>query len=260
MKLDPRIFPSKQPLTCFDVELAKDFIGKECYFSNSAKKYEDLKEIEDSTGIYYRKGVLTKVYTDNQEAVFLDNINAEFRFCLPAEWVLWDPRTNFDKRIIKRDFLDRFDKEEAKQYIGKKCFYTDELENFSDLDSPRVHIGTLSNFTEEFIDKGFGPYVATSHGSMFYAKYIIPCEWVKQEPTYIPYTVIEFIKEYPLGSHLCFGPKSKTMEMHRLVDGYNDCKNGAGTLFLSGRWYSMTELFNDYEIYRDGHWGPSERN
>ena len=83
-------------------------------------------------------------------------------------------------------------------------------------------------------------------------------EWIKEPepPEYEPYTVMEFIKEYPIGSHVHFRPKGGTMEMHRLIDGYNDCKNGAGTLFMCGAMYSMQELYNNYEIYRNGTWEP----
>ena len=88
-------------------------------------------------------------------------------------------------------------------------------------------------------------------------KYFLPEEWVKEpEKKYKPYAVMEFIKEYPLGSHLHFRPKDKTIEMHRLIDGYNDCKNGAGTLFMCGVMFSMLELYNNYEIFKDGEWVP----
>lgn len=88
-------------------------------------------------------------------------------------------------------------------------------------------------------------------------KYFLPAEWVKEpEKTYRAYTVMEFIKEYPLGSHLHFRPKSDTMEMHRLIDGYNDYKNGNGTLFMCGTGFSMSELYENYEIFKDGEWKP----
>lgn len=73
---------------------------------------------------------------------------------------------------------------------------------------------------------------------------------------YRPYTVMEFIKEYPLGSHLLFRPKSRIMEMHRLIDGYNDYKNGNGTLFMCGTRFPMSELYDNYEIFKDGEWKP----
>lgn len=73
---------------------------------------------------------------------------------------------------------------------------------------------------------------------------------------YRPYTVMEFIKEYPLGSHLLFRPKSRIMKMHRLIDGYNYCLNGSGTLFLCGASFSMLELYDNYEIFKDGEWKP----
>ena len=35
MNLDPRI--KKKPFSCFDIEEAKKFIGKECYFSDDSE-------------------------------------------------------------------------------------------------------------------------------------------------------------------------------------------------------------------------------
>jgi hypothetical protein len=39
MKLDPRIIENKKPLTCFDAEEAKQFIGKEGYFNNNLSRF-----------------------------------------------------------------------------------------------------------------------------------------------------------------------------------------------------------------------------
>lgn len=82
------------------------------------------------------------------------------------------------------------------------------------------------------------------------------CTTEKSKEKYRPYTVMELIRHYPIGSHIHFRPKDKTMEMHRLVDGYNDCKNGAGTLFMCGIMFSMSELYDNYEIFKDGEWKP----
>ena len=45
MELDKRIKEGKKPLTCFDVKEAKQFIGKECYLSNSIADYADLNNV-----------------------------------------------------------------------------------------------------------------------------------------------------------------------------------------------------------------------
>lgn len=44
MKLDPRIMDGKKPLTCFDCEEAKQFVGQEGYFSNKKTDFQDLND------------------------------------------------------------------------------------------------------------------------------------------------------------------------------------------------------------------------
>lgn len=154
-----------------------------------------------------------------------------------------------DKRIKEgKRPLTCFDIDEARKYVGKLCYVSNSYDCFRD----------LKNLVEEVIlidvedcETPFHFYIDNQR------EFCLPAEWVKEsEKTYRPYTVMEFIKEYPLGSHLRFRPKSKTMEMHRLIDGYNDCLNGSGTLFLCGAIFSMLELYDNYEIFKDGEWKP----
>ena len=44
MKLDSRIIDGKKPLTCFDSDEAKQFIGQEGYFSNDKTDFQDLND------------------------------------------------------------------------------------------------------------------------------------------------------------------------------------------------------------------------
>lgn len=39
MKLDPRIIEGKKPLTALDTDVAKQFIGKECYFADNIEDF-----------------------------------------------------------------------------------------------------------------------------------------------------------------------------------------------------------------------------
>ena len=157
-----------------------------------------------------------------------------------------------DKRIKEgKKPLTCFDVEEAKAFLGKECYQTDDVTGFANVD-------TLTKATLVSIDEGdVRPYKLESNRNWHYSSiFILPCEWVEEEKKYRPYTVMEFIKYYPIGSHLHFRPKNDTMEMHRLIAGYNDCKNGAGSLFICGAMYSMFELYDNYEIFKDGEWQP----
>lgn len=153
--------------------------------------------------------------------------------------------------------LTCFDTEQAMQFIGKQCYFSDDATDFMDLDKAdgdsSFYIAELQNiWTAE-------EYCFADNSNDW--RYILPVEFVKEEKKepekkYRPYTVMEFIKHYPIGSHLHFRPKDKMIEMHRLIDGYNDCLNGAGTLFICGAMYSMSELYDNYEICVNGEWLP----
>lgn len=115
MKLDPRIIEGKKPLTPFDAEEAKKFIGKECYFAGDITDYFCISNL--------RKCVLTciddepnpfKSYSkDGSGRVLVAN------FILPLEWTKggnpepkWRPYT-FE------EFLARFQVGERIRYRKK---------------------------------------------------------------------------------------------------------------------------------------------
>ena len=161
-----------------------------------------------------------------------------------------------DKRIIEgKKPLDCFDAENEelmKSFLNKEGYVSNNLENFCLLEGCFKRL--LNNVFKKVKDC-FKTSINGGDGGNW--KYFLPAEWVKEpEKTYRAYTVMEFIKEYPLGSYLHFRPKSDTMEMHRLIDGYNDYKNGNGTLFMCGTGFSMSELYDNYEIFKDGEWKP----
>ena len=77
MKLDPRIFPAKRPLTCFDSEYAKQFIGKTGFFTDKLEQFCDLDELP--------KTELRKVW-QNETYCFFTSLTMH-KYFLPCEWV-----------------------------------------------------------------------------------------------------------------------------------------------------------------------------
>lgn len=78
MELDKRIKEGKRPLTCFDVKEAKQFIGKECYLSNSIADYAYLNNVT-------AKRILD--YVSNNGIPYSSNPAGIYCYCLPCEWV-----------------------------------------------------------------------------------------------------------------------------------------------------------------------------
>ena len=79
MKLDKRIIEGKKPLTCFDVEEAREFIGKEGYFAGDLSVYQKLD--------YFQTWTLQEI-KNNISRCFKDNVlNEHWNYFLPKEWV-----------------------------------------------------------------------------------------------------------------------------------------------------------------------------
>ena len=88
MELDKRIIKGKRPLTCFDTEQAKEFLGKECYFSNCKSHYKNLSAFEKFVSLTdYCIGELTAIMDLGDRVFDVDQQCTEFRYCLPCEWV-----------------------------------------------------------------------------------------------------------------------------------------------------------------------------
>lgn len=104
MKLDSRIIEGKKPLTCFDTEQAKEFIGKKCYFSDDATDFMDLDKADGDSMFYVAE--LQNIWTA-EEYCFADNSN-DWRFILPLEWVKSEePETEY-RPFSLNEFLERY--------------------------------------------------------------------------------------------------------------------------------------------------------
>lgn len=84
MKLDPRIKKGKKPLTPLDIEKAKEFIGKECYFTNDLREYEDLTTV--TAKILGRVG--NSFFFAEKEKNRLYVYVQLYTYCLPCDWVV----------------------------------------------------------------------------------------------------------------------------------------------------------------------------
>lgn len=113
MKLDERILPGKRPLTCFDTEQAKEFIGKKCYFSDDARDFMNLDKADGDTLFYVAE--LQNIWTA-EEHCFADNSN-DYRFILPFEWVKPEEPEKKWRPFTLDEFIDRFDLE-----VGTRVF------------------------------------------------------------------------------------------------------------------------------------------
>ena len=104
MELDKRIKEGKRPLTCFDTEQAKQFIGKKCYFSDDARDFMNLDKADGDTLFYVAE--LQNIWTA-EEYCFADNSN-DWRFILPCEWVEEEKKEPKEPKYREYKNLDEF--------------------------------------------------------------------------------------------------------------------------------------------------------
>ena len=97
MKLDSRILEGKKPLDCFDTEIAKQFIGKKGYFSNSLSWYSVLKSTWD--------GTLYEIDSDLEQCFYDNESEGYFQYFLPAEWVK-EPEKKYREYKNLDEFFD----------------------------------------------------------------------------------------------------------------------------------------------------------
>lgn len=168
-----------------------------------------------------------------------------------------------DKRIMpgKRP-LNCFDTEQAEEFIGKKCYFSDEARDFMNLDKADgdtlFYVAELQNIwtAEEycFADKSND------------WRFILPLEWVKpEEPEkkYRPLSFKEFLRLFDFGDGVYFRRKGQdTAEFSMFLgyeidtDGNRDEIPGEGKVNLGGNRYTLAELFEYYEMRLDGEWQP----
>ena len=147
-----------------------------------------------------------------------------------------------DKRIKEgRRPLNCFDTEEAWQFIGKQCYFSDEATDFMDLDKAdkvlNFRTAVLQHIWNE-VEDCFG-----DNSDDF--RFILPCEWVeeKKEPKYRPYTIKDFLKKFKLGDSIILKRKDKNAYEVALFTGYYD-----KGIYLGAYDCKLEYLFSDYEL------------
>lgn len=162
-----------------------------------------------------------------------------------------------DKRILpgKRP-LTCFDIDEAEQYVGKKCYMSNNYDFFRDLDftQPKILNGV------EDCEEPFHYYDNTQDRQ---AEFCLPCDWVKEpEKKYRPFSLAEWIEQHEIGEVIHYRSKSEGIELRHMYMGYahgigkDITKIGVGTLTLGVASYSFDYLFEDYEIEINNEWQP----
>lgn len=167
-----------------------------------------------------------------------------------------------DERILpgKRP-LCCFDTEQAKQFIGKKCYFSDDARDFINLDKADgdtlFYVAELQNiWTAE-------EYCFADNSNDY--RFILPFEWVKpEEPEckWRPFTLDEFIDRFDLevGTRV-FLIRYKTHPEHQkrlLLTGLiHDKDPGLCGVCLGGFQFTFSDLFDMFDVrFGEKDWQP----
>ena len=171
-----------------------------------------------------------------------------------------------DKRIKEgKRPLTCFDLKEAEQFIGKKCYFSDDARDFMNLDKADgdtlFYVAELQNiWTAE-------EYCFADNSNDY--RFILPFEWVKPEESeepekkYRPLSYKEFWRLFDFGDGVCFRRKGQDTAEFSMFLGYEIDSDGnraeipgEGKVNLGGNRYTLAELFEYYEMQLDDEWQP----
>lgn len=158
---------------------------------------------------------------------------------------------NLDPRILpgKRP-LTCFDTEQAEKYIGKLCYICDEYDYFHALAQIKP---TILNGVEDC-------EVPFHYGSDRQAEFCLPCEWVKQEPKYRPYTIKDFEKAFlkdEFEDFIIFRDKDYPEDVYTMRYNGNFKKGNLEYICLGAKNFSFECLLENYEVANyDGDFVP----
>lgn len=160
-----------------------------------------------------------------------------------------------DYRIIEgKKYLDCFDTDIAKKFIGKKGYFADNNYAFLNIksDDYTAYYATLTR-VDEFQQIAFYDNFDGKH------YYFLPEEWVNLKKKYRPYSLSEWIEQHEIGDIIHFRSKSDGTEIRHMYLGTwhkLESRNGYVLITLGDSSYSLERLFEDYEIEVDGDWLP----
>lgn len=151
-----------------------------------------------------------------------------------------------DTRIMDgKKPLTCFDAEEAESYIGKECYFSDDMFPFANMSDKTndslIYRGTLFKVWPD----GSDPY--ETDAQRFYT-YCLPCDWVTVKKQYRPFidTKEFFIKtNFEAGDLIHIRSKPHNHEYHLLLVGWTD--EG----LMLGNFSEMTfdELLDKFELW-----------
>ena len=169
-----------------------------------------------------------------------------------------DSRIKDISKILLRNETD-----EAKKYIGTKCYFGHDLVDFIDIDN-ECFLGTLINVD---ISDDIEPYEGKIKRSDMepYFSYLLPAKFVEEEKPkenkYVPFETLNDLRDYKIhiGDVIQLRPLDAPDIQHSTIvtNIYFECNSEEIILITLGAdTYSLDTLCNNYLIKLDNEWVP----
>ena len=161
-----------------------------------------------------------------------------------------------DSRILEgKTYLDCFDTEVAKGFIGKECYLSDGVASFANVDNLNKAV------LIEVDDENIKPYTLENIRWRYSSNFILPCEWVKEpEKKYRPYSIKDFRKAFvneKLDVFIILRDKHNPDDIYTLRYNGSVRKGQFEYIYLGAKIFSFESLFKNYEVADyDGKWHP----
>lgn len=238
MELDKRIISGKKPLTCFDAEQARNFVGKKCYLTNDISLFSDLNAFKDIKGcneaIY--EGVADTLTNINTEvSLVFETTYLRWKFCIPCEWVK---------------------EEEASKHIDFEAAKKDSNFELCEMYGNELLFDTKNNifYTSDGNVHTYLTVLAQRHYNEEQPKDVII------EKKYRPYTIKDFEKAFLDGEFedfIIFRDKHNPDDIYTMRYNGNFVRGKVEFICLGTKNFSFEYLFENYKVADyDGDWQP----
>lgn len=135
----------------------------------------------------------------------------------------------------------------AAHHIGKKGYFANNLDDFSDL--LNTSKGTLDKVYDDM------PHAFYRSESCSVWRFFYPEEYLVKETTYKPFSPATFEQYYSLGETIIYRGKENKLTFKAIISAIvNDENSKEFYIVLGGNTYTLDELFNKYEICENDTW------
>lgn len=168
--------------------------------------------------------------------------------------------------------LTCIDVEQAREFEGKLCLFSDAYANYKNIQEYTKHhpkrTGILNFERAEPLVNGDLVFRNANEGVCY--SLVLPMEWIKEPKAteFVPYSMDTWQHEFEPGDVITFRGKVGTSREGRQYKciyagwrfiGSDITQDANVTVALGFRAFTFSELFDLYEINRDGNWEPFGR-